>query len=832
MNFRGTYIMFGLLLLLFAGAIVSTQWSKNKTTGALLPSLKINGGKELDTVEMVKRGDKPEKLVFIRDEAKRWKLSEPYSGRIDTNAINQLITKLVDAKKVDNADINKNLAAFGLVDPQVTLTLKQGSQSWVINLGNITVGSAVKAIVNVTTNELPNVPVAVNRLTFEDILRTEPASGPQTTAQMVKSLNDFRVKDVLHDAPEADNFKSIRLAFAGKETVLANNGGWSFEKPAAFGSADLEGETGQPPTGVVATISGVRSLVTELKKLRVATDADYLDPAPETSVSGLDASAADCLVLDVTYKPYSSQDSSTLTESILIGKKADEKGESYYAKLVSDPTVFKLNRLAVEALRRVAERPDVVRDRNLLTLDQSKVDAIDIKIGTEPVIELRKTGNLKTWQLWDQPTNPGSGHAAVINELLNALTARRLVKDFPDPAKSDADKGFDKPQAELTFWQDALAEDKKPEPPKDEKKDDKKDEKKEEKKDAGPTKPTLKGEPKVKLVFGKKDKDLVYVRRIVGKDQIDLAVPEVVLTQALRPELDYVDPTLPSFVFDAATKLRFNRGATVIELEREKDKAVPTWKFTSPATLTGRLADPGKVAQVLNILSNLRADKMMTKKPSVNDLERWGLKPAKVEVGVWLVVDLEGKPRTYQFGADAPGGVFAKQGERDLVFVTNKLVVEQLANEELQDLTIFRLDPTKLTEIQLTGWADVIGEPKTVVLTKKDGKWVTKSGADYEVNQQLVENFLLNTATTRADKIVVHKTGPTPVHKLDTKAGALEVTFVTEGEKEPVTLTLGGADADGRSIYATSKQAAGDVFLVLKDRFASVRAKPTYFKKD
>ena len=106
----------------------------------------------------------------------------------------------------------------------------------------------------------------------------------------------------------------------------------------------------------------------------------------------------------------------------------------------------------------------------------------------------------------------------------------------------------------VTLWVNGIVEEPKPEEKKDAKKagedqqappakkDEPKDKaaktdekpqgaKKEEKKRRKPAKPKLK-EPTAKLIFGKRDKDLLYVRREMGGTKADFAVPESLLPQA------------------------------------------------------------------------------------------------------------------------------------------------------------------------------------------------------------------------------------------------------------------------------------------------------------
>src|SRR5262249_17735604 len=157
----------------------------------------------------------------------------------------------------------------------------------------------------------------------------------------------------------------------------------------------------------------------------------------------------------------------------------------------------------------------------------------------------------------------------VVARLLEMLKEKRQIRDYPEEGRTDADLGLDRPSAVVSFWVEGQKQEEKKEPEKkegdkkeDEKKeakpaekDAKKDEKSDEKKE--PTKPT--GPPTVKLAFGKKDRDLVYVLREMGKDRVRAAVPEALLAKATQDKLAYLDRRLPDFPRDQVVKLTLVR---------------------------------------------------------------------------------------------------------------------------------------------------------------------------------------------------------------------------------------------------------------------------------
>src|SRR5262249_48880840 len=132
-------------------------------------------------------------------------------------------------------------------------------------------------------------------------------------------------------------------------------------------------------------------------------------------------------------------------------------------------------------------------------------------------------------------------------------------------------------------------------------------EKKEDKK--LPVPPKLK-EPTAKLVFGKRDKDLLYVRREMGSVKSDFAVPESLLPLLTRGRLDYLDQSTPSFTPSQVTKMTLMRGSETWVVEKETKDNATNWVIRQPAAMTGRAADASKVNLVVNELAGLRPSRL------------------------------------------------------------------------------------------------------------------------------------------------------------------------------------------------------------------------------
>jgi hypothetical protein len=488
---------------------------------------------------------------------------------------------------------------------------------------------------------------------------------------------------------------------------------------------------------------------------------------------------------------------------------------------------------SLEPILKVVQAPESLRNRDLVQEDlvETKTDAVNIE-NPNGLIKLRKSQ--LTWEIF---SGNGSGRKADDGSiqgpagLLAALHSKHQV-EFADAVK-EADMGLAKPEATVSLWIEGLERN----PKQDSKTSDKKDEKdkKEEKKAEEPKLKTDK--PTVKLTFGKRDKlagkDVVYVRREAGDEKALVAVPVIVLDKVLQKPLAYFDRTLPSFALDAeVTKLVIERGGQTFEIEKqtqetaasrvvsapgekEKPSAAPVWKLKKPADLAGRSVDSLAVSTIINDLRLLRASRLETEKPSDAELEKFGLKSPQVKATLTIQdKDKKTEEWTYLFGKENQGEIYAKHGKQDLVFLVSPSVVKPLQGE-LLDPTVFHFEPSKVKEIKVEGWKKVQGFAVTLDAVRKDSQsWTIKSPPEFDLDDALINGFLSDLSNLKAERFIVRKGAAKPEYELGEKERALLVTIILEGEKAPLTLTIGKLDPNEKAYFAQSSNLPGDVFLL------------------
>lgn len=852
MNQKTTYALFvTLLALLGAAGLILLSGNRPTDQTLLLPgprALKLQA-KDFDAVTIESTAPNAQTLVFRRVDDKRWKLEKPVDARADAAAVERIIDDVLGASRDGKTEPSKNLAEYDLTNPSVTVTLgrKDGSK-YSIGLGSVSVGNA-NAQVFATSSERAGLAMPVRRGALTSFLKGDGEA--KVACEIVKTIGDFRSKELLLEGAgfnAAENVTSVRVTDGKTEVALARTaeGGWKFEKPAEFGAAESKGAAGAA-AGPGGPDAGIEGLIAALAAIKPASADDLIDATTELDKLGLNKDKPAGPTITVTRK---TADGQLRSETLYVGAK-DDATNKVHVRLDGESTVARVAVGLLDPVNKLLARPAALRDRQLLAFNPTDCDAVDIRLpGESAPVELRKLGSPAAWKLLDADGKEQSAYASAVSEMLAALSGKP-VKDFPEPGTADAVLGFDRPAAEIALYVGGILPPDSPEAKKEDaaKNKDKADSEKAKDADKSQSepakvepkpavKPKMK-EPTARLIVGRRDKDLLYVRRILkdkdGKETTaDFALSETLRDKLTRGRLEFVDPTLPSFIPADVIRLTFRRGVDEYEIERQSGKQ-PEWIIRKPADRADRGADPVKVESLLGELARLTPTRLWSERPGDRELERYGLKTPKFQATVTTREGDKTRERFYFFGSetDDKTGVYARQGDRDLVFVVGRNAVPSLESGELQDPVVFRLDAGRVTGIKLTGWKDVVGAVTVRHLERKGASnWALQGDDKIRLSVGQCEALLNALSMVRAERFVVHRTGPRPEHKLDIAAGALQIEIFLDGEKDPVTLTIGAADADGKAFHATSSRLPGDVFLLPKGLFETVKAKPGFFAAD
>lgn len=827
MNFRLTAILLGIVIVLVAGMLIAVSLDDTPAGDApLLTSLGKVAADDVDTVELVRTEPTEQKLVFVRVDKDKWEAREPAGPKVEGFQVSNLVRELVSLKPTPFPELPGSPTDAGLNPATLKITLKSGAdKAATLLVGDTTTGKD-KAVTFVATDNRPGVPVAVRRSDLDAVFKSGTGSGKAW--QLAKWLSDYRQRRPFGDLrdPVAD-LKTVTVTQGKKQLGLSRTdaGDWTFTAPVNYGLADVAGAPDAKPD----EFTGVRPLLTFLTGLSATGPEDFIESPGPLDTYGLKADDPNLIRVELTPKTGS-------PDVLLIGKKVDDKAApgKVYAKAPNDPAVMKLPADRLDALVKTVADPNDMRDRTLVPeTKKEQIDAVDVDAGGSAV-KLRRVavGAAREWVLYGGPTDPQIA-APAAGDLITALTQPRAAKEV---LTAPNDVAFAPPEVKATvkLWYDGT------EPAKEEKKDDKKDEKKD--KPALPPEPKLKtGDPAVTLIFGKTEGDIVYVRRRTAAGQTDMKLPASVLGTVARGRLAYLNPAPKGFATNTATRVAFNRGAEQFELVKDEkpDPQYPTgkWTFAKPDRLKGQAADSIKVLNdILTPLATQTASQAAAEAPTPEQLKSFGLDPAAPVVRATVTLNTpDDKERVYLFGNETPDkqAVYAYQpGRKPIVFTVPKFVTDRLATADLRDLTLYRIDPAKVTAVRFYGWKQAAGKPVEYAFERKGKGWETKkSPAPFDADPAKLDALLAALAAPKP----VRSTGmgQAPEHGFDLAGAknALEIDLTVEGRPRPIVLNIGNETDDGQNYFVACSEKPDEIMVLPGFQFRPYKEKPDYLKR-
>jgi hypothetical protein len=854
MNFKTTYILFGILAVVLGIFIYALFVGPSPTDSSawVLPSMHNEASplptKDIDRIEIERRRPDEEKIVLVR-EGDVWKITEPREYRADRFAVEDLLRQVYDARRDMRSDATNNPSQYGLEPPAAVITLKKEKEPQrqvTLNIGDVSPGEA-SAVVYVNSSDRP-----------KDVL----AVAKKDLAKTLNSLADFRSRDLL--SPASGDIQAFTLTQRDKDKVSkgpielkkGSEDRWTYVQPP-YGDAQA---TGTDPAATDKAPSNVQSVLTDISNLRVENSKDFVkEDVTDLGEYNLDPAKNDILriaierVEEISAGEEGKKEKKTVQVALLVGvgKKIGDKSDQYYA-YVDDPKhkdIVKIPVKNVERFLKLLEKPDTLRDRNLVAL-RGQPDAIDVKTDSWGLLEFRRTAadnppggfpqnpQKSSWKLWRGDKSYAVDDSAVQN-LISLLTAQNQVEGFVDDSQEKKQLLPEKPDAVVRVWADSL-------PAEDKKKDDKKDEKKEEKKDKKPE-PKDKDKPAFTLSFGRLKEGKAAVERKRGdeKNSTVVLVPGKVRDQVLETPLVYLDKQLPPFnenrflPTENVTKLVLTRDGTTYEISHE-NKADAPWKIDKPSDFAGRTADSNTIKDILSHLNTLRAVKIIAEKlPTDTQLADWGLKTPSLKAAITLTKDDKPKTFEYDFGKEEDkSGTYLRISGQDTISIVPNNVVSTL-KRELLDPTVFQFDPAKVKEVKMTGWIKLqkqrgLNQPDVLDLKRdKNGSdWTVEAPKGFKLDAGKLNDFLKELSTLKATKFVAHKAKPSDKEGLDVTKDedALKIEITVEGEKEPLQLTVGKQDGND-ALFAISNKLPGDIFNVRKDIFAKAKEGPGHFSK-
>ncbi len=539
------------------------------------------------------------------------------------------------------------------------------------------------------------------------------------------------------------------------------------------------------PIRALADESRVEGVVAEVVSLRVAGgDSGFVaDGVTDLAPFGLDKPA-----LSVTITPRKGP-----PQTIQIGKAAppreDVKGQLYYARRDDQDDVVLVDG---GLLKDFGRDPMAFRGRKVAAIDAARAVALRVvNDGVAVDVVRRRDG---TWGRVAPLVD--AADAAAVDGFLKRLDGLEAGEMFVPG--SVADPQLDRPWAVVKVWLGAA-------------------EGGSETADAIPTR-----DASMKLELGRRDpiKKAIFAR--VEGDPTILALPSVFLDGVGFGPLAFRDrrvaaaspPEIGRIVVQAGA-----RSITLVPRKRGADRMA--WNLTEPVAAP---ADPESVGRLLLLLSNLRADTLVTDRPESD--ARYGLdKPAvtvtwttHVEPQASPLRPLGGEATTLTVGGPAPrpaGARYARISTGPIVFT---LAPEALAvfDSEWRDRLALEFPPGRVERVTIR-WPSMtlVARPKapSQVETSAAADWAfvgSPAGLDFDPNRvgPLVKALsrLVTFKYAQYDGPIAPETGLFPPR--------VTVEVGLAGGGKPREIRLGRVTPDGYLYGTAATGPSGPVFLL------------------
>jgi hypothetical protein len=516
-----------------------------------------------------------------------------------------------------------------------------------------------------------------------------------------------------------------------------------------------------------------------------------------------------------------------------------KKDKEYYARLLSERVVYRVPAKQLETIETIwKEQGERLRSLRLIQARANEPDAIEIH-NAQGTIRLRRRAT-NTWMVDSPATGVQQADYEEVHGLLAALNADHQVKEFP--TAEDAKLGLKGSTTTVSVWVGATA------PPLPAAR-------------PGPKKPTpevepfptlrkgVEGKPAVKLVFGNRAGDLVYVQRQADGVTTNVAVPEAVLARVKRGPLAYLHRNLTPFTSEDVTRVVLTRNGETSELTRPKPGS--TWELKGPAGKAR--ADKEQVNFLLTALARLKVEEWVKAKPGPTDLEQYGLKKPTLQIEVTSRVagGAGTETRTYSFGKEAKlengkTGVYGHftgnqlGSPTDLVFLVHPGAIKQMQDAELRDRTVFDFEPSKVLQLKMAGLYGVKKDDdlrvRLEVERPKGEPWKIAPGPrsapdGFKLDADKVDPFLVKLSRLKLARFIPG--GSKKEYRLGRDQCTLFIELTLAGDKEPLWLVV-GKQQEGTLYYAQSSTLGKDVFLLDAAALDPLLTTPpwiNYFKK-
>ena len=838
MNPRTTYLLGGVFLAMLVLVALAVFWGPATPEQGRYVFPTWHGSTAVDAnpadsvvrVRIERSEPATETIEFVREgKGGSWRVQAPFVTPADNFSVGSMVRAIVEARREDDRDVTGSATSLGLDKPVATVTLTDANGTErTLKVGRTLPGATTQQAA-VESSDRAGKPVIVAKRDIADIFK--PLSALRDRALVASTETDI-------------DFFELGDGKKGPVSLRKKDGRWRYVAPD-LGPADTGDSSAQNQPGAPGDVGSILREIVALRVEQAGEKAgdrnDFVaDAVKDAAEHGLDSAKGRVLRLKVeraeTVKVEGgTSEAKVKTVTLLVGldKKAEIKPEGkdaggpwtgYPAMVEGSASVARVPAKPVEALLKLLDGPDMLRDRALTRLS-AEPDVIEIRNGLGSFELIRPSAG--TWQVWKADAKaPLAADSGAVASLIEAFRKERVSFVEGDPKAKEKELDLDRPadkQVSVTFRvAGVLADGSKPE----------------EKKEGAAAKPKIReAKPDAVIVFGKRMGEEVAAKRVWGDDSALVKAGKGLLDTAEQGALAYLEKKLPPLAASTtdlagdALAVAVTQAEGAVELAREaKDKP---WAFSQPADRKTISVGTDAAKNLISALNSLPVRRWIAEQPNAAQLEQFGLAKPRLSVSVTLP-GKEGKKENagVEFGSDIAdkGEVYARVSGNDRVFATDKAALVPLQGPLEDRVPFAAMDPKKVAHLKVTGWQGINGTPVTLEVERKDGAWVAKDPPkDFPVASAKVEALLESLKALRVDKFAKYAGGPDASHDIDPAKNGMRIEWTAEGKSEASVLALG--KAEGNMLFATASRYPGAVILVPKAPFEEAMQGRAKFKQ-
>jgi len=422
MRFRTTLI---LLLLVIASTLFWTfhtgsqlsdqQYEKQRRLVFPASEYQVPGDPRLrslnDRCVRIELRHKASAIILSRkapDNSMPWRITRPLHTLADPEEVATVLRAIEDLQTIRTVNFSKDtpldLSAYGLQNPERSITIATDENAWTLLLGAQTIDE--KAVYAARADH-PREILVLPKLIL---------------AQVARTPNQLRDKTLLRFNPA--ELTAMELIAGGDRLFSVR-----FKKPYWRLTGKIDDEV---------DVEKLRMIVSALRKTRLAPSDFVTDIPGRATEFGLASPALTFTIVEGERR-----------KSLLFGPPAKNRPGRLYAKRTDDPAIFTVSQSALQPLLLDAEK---LRVQTALPFELSTVSGIDIRL---PDGAVRLVLRENTWEFAQPPDAQADNER--IKDFLSRLETLAVLKRIDDPtAETLAVAGLDQPAASLTISRKGL----------------------------------------------------------------------------------------------------------------------------------------------------------------------------------------------------------------------------------------------------------------------------------------------------------------------------------------------------------------------------------------